>query len=136
MIIPDCSCGRRCMAGMDKCATCLQLERRADRVKMPSDPDPIKKVSQSQAKLLSQYAVIKKRFMLNRWCAYHGKPCLPTDIHHAKGRVGFADEQEIPLLLDVRYFVPVCRVGHDYIEANPQFAKDNGFSESRLTKAV
>jgi hypothetical protein len=129
--IKDCSCGKRCEGNTDHCSSCNRLLRKADKVTV-KDAEPIQKVSEKQGKLLSKYAQLKKKFMLGRWCAYHGKPCLPTDIHHAKGRIGFADDQEIPLLVDVRYFVPLCREAHKFIEENPKFAKENGYSESRL----
>ena len=114
------------------CASCNHALRRAERMKAPEPSQPIAKVSAKQSKALNQYAKIRQKFLLGKWCAYHGKPCLPTDIHHAMGRVGFADDQEIPLLLDVRYFIPLCREAHKYIEENPKFAKENGYSESRL----
>lgn len=114
------------------CASCAAAIRKAERMKAPEPPAPIAKVSEKQGKLLKHYAKIRQKFLLNKWCAYHGKPCLPTDIHHAMGRVGFADDQEIPLLVDVRYFVPVCREAHLWIEEHPKQAKERGYSESRL----
>jgi hypothetical protein len=107
---------------------------RLNATQAPKDKAPIEKVSVKMGKQLTQYAALKKKFMLGRWCAYHGKPCLPTDVHHSKGRTGFADDKEIPLLLDVRYWIAVCSEAHKYIEMNPVFAKENGYSESRLTK--
>jgi hypothetical protein len=114
------------------CASCNAFARKIDRVKAPKDAEPINKVSKKHDLLLKQYAIIRKKFLLKKWCAYHGKPCLPTDIHHAMGRVGFADDKEIPLLIDVRYFVPVCREGHRIIEENPKMAKEKGYSYSRI----
>jgi len=113
------------------CGTCNKFRRKVDMVKLPEDPKPIAKVSDVQSKLLQKYAQLKKKFMLNRWCAYHGKPCLPTDIHHSAGRVG-VDENGVPMLLATQYFVPVCRIAHQYIEEHPKWAKENGFSENRL----
>lgn len=48
-----------------------------------------------------------------------------TEVHHKKGRVG-------SLYLDERYWLAVSRKGHQKIEMNPQWAKDKGFSLSRL----
>jgi hypothetical protein len=129
-----CSCGSNKIENkeLNLCASCNKFNRKSEKVTV-KDAEPIQKVSEKQKKLLSQYATLKKKFMLGTWCAYHGKPCLPTDIHHAKGRIGFADDQEIPLLIDVRYFVPLCREAHKFIEENPKYAKENGYSESRLT---
>lgn len=46
------------------------------------------------------------------------------DIHHAKGRVGL-------LLFDVRYFKPVCRSCHTWLENNPNEAIKLGLTERR-----
>jgi hypothetical protein len=37
------------------------------------------------------------------------------------------------LLLDQKFWLAVSRKGHKAIEANPEWAKKMGFSESRLT---
>lgn len=51
---------------------------------------------------------------------------IELDIHHKKGKIG-------DLLIDTRHFLPVCRACHEFIETNPEIAKDLGFSEDRLT---
>jgi hypothetical protein len=119
------------------CASCGKLERKAASLKLPDDPKPIQKVSESQSKLLAKYNQLRKRFLFGRWCAYHGRPCIPTTVHHSAGRIGFIDEEarekNIPALLDIRYFVPLCMEAHKYIEEHPTFAKENGYSENRLS---
>ena len=59
-----------------------------------------------------------------------------TDIHHKMGRIGYADEwarqENIPLLLDVRFWLAVSRKGHQMIEENPEWAKENNYSIDRL----
>jgi hypothetical protein len=131
MILSCIECGKRAEGTTGLCATHNKLRRVTDNVKLPDDPKPIKKVSDTQGVLLRKYGVLKKKFMLNKWCAYHGKPCLPTDIHHSAGKVG-VDENGVPMLLAAQYFVPLCREAHSYIETHPRFAKENGYSESRL----
>lgn len=113
------------------CATHNKLRRIQDRAKAAPDPKPIKKVSQGKAKELQQYAKLREKFLNGRWCAYHGRPCIPTEVHHAAGRVG-VNEKGVPRLLDVENFVALCSEAHRYIEEHPQWAKDNNFSESRL----
>lgn len=52
----------------------------------------------------------------------------PTnDIHHKKGRIG-------SLFLDETYWIALSREGHQYVEDNPDWAKDNGYSLDRLSK--
>lgn len=47
-------------------------------------------------------------------------PCHVTEIHHKRGRRG-------KLLLDKRYWMPVSRVGHQWIHAHPKEAKERGW---------
>lgn len=42
------------------------------------------------------------------------------DVHHTRGRAG-------PLLLDERFWMPVCRHCHDWIRANVPEARARGF---------
>lgn len=51
---------------------------------------------------------------------------VATQIHHMAGRIG-------ELLTDRRYMLPVSAKGHVKIELNPQWAKEKGYSISRLT---
>lgn len=59
-----------------------------------------------------------------------------TDVHHRAGRVGFADEwaivNNIPLLLDTRFWIALSREAHQYVETHPEWAKENGYSLNRL----
>jgi hypothetical protein len=128
---PYCDCGKP-VENQDTglCASCGRLNRRMDRAKVV-DVKPINKVSKGLAKEREVYARIRQKFLLNRWCALHGSPCIPTEIHHSAGREGI-NEKGIPRLLDVEFFVAVCSEGHRYIEMNPKFAKENGYTESRL----
>jgi hypothetical protein len=136
-----CECGKKSERIGDPddtdCASCKRMKRKAAATKIPDDPKPINKQSEQMSKALARYGPMKKKFLFGRWCAYHGKPCLPTTIHHAAGRIGFIDEEArekgIPALLDIRYFVPLCLEAHKYIEDHPKFAKENGYSESRLS---
>lgn len=47
--------------------------------------------------------------------------------HHKKGRIGNN-------LLDKKHWMRACNPCNDYCEAHPNWAKENGFSESRLIK--
>lgn len=133
MIIPYCHCGKP-VENKDTglCASCAAAIRKAEKTKAKELPTPIAQISARRAKENQIYTQNRKKILLNSWCAYHGKPCLPTEIHHVRGRVGVNENGE-PILYDVRYMLPVCRDAHDYIESHPKEAKDKGWSESRLT---
>lgn len=47
-----------------------------------------------------------------------------VDVHHKRGRGKY--------LLDESTWLPVCRGCHNKIETHPNWAKENGYSESRL----
>lgn len=76
----------------------------------------------------AQYSVLRIQFLSkpeNQKCPITGWPT--TDIHHKKGRVG-------SLFLDTRYWIALSREGHSYVEENPEWAKENGYSLGRLSK--
>lgn len=132
-----------CPCGSDKienkttgeCASCGAARRRAERRKAPDLKRKIPKVSLKRKNELDQYAVLRQTFLLRKWCAVHGKPCLPDQVHHQKGKVGFCDEiaQEkgIPALLDIRYWIPVCQEAHDWITEHSAEAVEQGYSIKR-----
>lgn len=128
-------CGNSKVESNGLCASCAHAIRKAERMTV-KDKTPIAKASEKRGKELNQYAILRKKFLLNKWCAYHGRPCLPTEIHHQMGRVGFADDKEIPLLLDVRYWIPVCREAHEWITKNSKEAIEQGYSYSRISKTI
>jgi hypothetical protein len=61
-----------------------------------------------------------------------------TEIHHILKRRGYADQyaekNNIPLLIDERFFLAVSNLGHQKIENNPDWAYKNGFSLKNNTK--
>lgn len=98
---------------------------------------PISKKSKKQKVLDAKYSVLRIEFLgkkENQVCPVTGEKT--TDVHHMMGRVGYADDwarfNNIPLIIDVRYFLAVSRRGHQHIEENPEWAKEKGFSKSRL----
>lgn len=98
---------------------------------------PICKVSKKRAVLNAKYMVLKSQFMgkkENQICPITKNPTV--DIHHMKGKVGFADEwariNNIPLLIDIRFWKALSREGHTYVELHPEWAKENGYSLNRL----
>ena len=47
-------------------------------------------------------------------------PVIATEVHHMAHREG-------KLLLDARFFLPVCKSHHRFIHDNPEWAKQNGY---------
>lgn len=94
----------------------------------PAVAEPIEKRSKKGKKDDQEYTKIKREFLIaNPRCQVEKCNHVSEDVHHKRGRVG-------KLLTDVRYFLAVCRKHHKIIEDNPLWAKENGYSESRLKK--
>jgi len=87
----------------------------------------IPKVSDKRKIENLKYSVLRTEFLgkkENQICPITKKPT--TDIHHKKGRVG-------SLFLDTKYWVALSREGHKFVEENPEWAKENGYSLNRLS---
>ncbi len=109
------------------------------RMKAPSFQEPIPKVSDKMKKILQTYAKKKAKWIKGKKCAvFPGQ--MATDIHHAMGRIGYADEAarlaEKPLLLDEDYWVAVSREGHRKITEDPKWASEHHFTFLRVTDPV
>lgn len=88
---------------------------------------PMKKVSDKRALENIIYNSERIKFLQlpeNRICPITKQPT--TDVHHMKGRIG-------SLLLDKRFWKALSREGHKFVEENPIWAKENGYSLNRLT---
>lgn len=81
--------------------------------------------SPKRAKENPVYLKLREQFLKdNPKCVVFGTRA--TQVHHGKGRVG-------KNYLDVSTWLPVSDKGHKVIELNPKWAKQNGYSKSRLT---
>lgn len=88
---------------------------------------PIAKRSTKRAKQEREYSEKRKEYLKAKpICEVYNCNNASTDIHHPGGRIGTK-------LNDINNFLAVCRVCHNYIELNPAWAKEHGYSESRLT---
>lgn len=94
-----------------------------------SKPEPIAKKSKKREVLdRTKYAPKATAFKkANPECQAMIEGCtkVTQHVHHMKGRNNEAD------LLDEKYWLAVCFNCHNLIEANPEWAKQNGFSKSR-----
>lgn len=84
--------------------------------------------SDKRAEQEAQYSIDRRVFLdkpENQFCAVY--PWLEsTQVHHMKGKIG-------DLLLDQRWWLGVSDEGHKKIESEPLWAKEEGYSLSRLS---
>jgi hypothetical protein len=104
--------------------------------KAKKQPKPINKVSAKRKDENKMYSPLRLQFLhFNKVCPITGG--ATEDVHHKMGRIGFADdfarEENIPLLLDERFWLAVSREGHRKIEENPEWAYEQGYSIKRNT---
>lgn len=118
---------------------CSYACKKKNTAAKPKKHYQIPKMSAKQKAKMAEYYVVRAEFLnslTDLLCPVYPDKTV-TDIHHKKGREGYADDwarrNNIPLLIDTRYFLAVSRLGHDKIEKNPTWAKKMGFSEDRLT---
>lgn len=89
-------------------------------------PIKIKPSSQKRQKQNREYAKVRKQFLIEHpRCQVKGCNQVSTECHHQKGRIG-------DLLINSTYFLAVCHDHHVLIECDPEFAKEQGYSQSRL----
>jgi hypothetical protein len=70
-----------------------------------------------------------REWLEGKTCALHDREGLfhfAEEVHHAKGRIG-------ALLLDERFWVPLCSAGHQWVTEHPIEAQRLGLSVSRLS---
>ncbi len=79
--------------------------------------------SEKRSKEERAYLTLREVFLKDKICPITGQQA--TEIHHKKGRIG-------KLLCDIKYWLAVSREGHIKIENNPEWAKEQGYSLSRL----
>lgn len=97
----------------------------------------LNKVSNKRVILNELYANIRFLWLIqNPVCQFAGCKNKADDCHHRARRVGFADQwaqdNNIPLLIDYRFFMAVCRDHHLWIEDNQQ----HGIQEGYIVKIV
>lgn len=128
-------CENYCEGNTDYCGTHNHMLRKQEREALKEKKQyVIPKVSEKRKKLIPQYSKQKQEFIKGKVCPVY--PMEPiADIHHKKGREGYADQwardNGITLLMDVRFWLAVSRKGHDWIENNPEKAKMMGYSMER-----
>lgn len=78
----------------------------------------IKKVSDKRSEELNRYHKERSLFLVGKLCPVKSVPA--TEIHHTNGRTN-------KRLNDVNYWLPVSRLGHAWIHANPKESRLKGW---------
>lgn len=83
--------------------------------------NPIKKVSKKRQTQEQIYKKLKS-VHLDTWTLCQFRPCgnSSTEIHHMNGRNG-------DRLIDVEYFMAICRNCHTWIHEHPKEARKKGY---------
>lgn len=91
----------------------------------------VNKVSEKKKDLDKQYKKIRAKYLREHpMCEAKIEGCgkVAVEIHHKRGKVGEED------YLNPEFFLATCSHCHKIIEVNPAWAKQQGFSLSRLSK--
>lgn len=112
--------------GKDKyCQVCWYKIKPPKAVVVKSRPKPVSAKRKIQQK---EYSPARVAFLTeNEFCKARLPVCTmwATEVHHMKGRIE-------ELYLDTKFWLPVCRSCHDWIENHPNDAHDLGLSLYRL----
>ena len=86
------------------------------------------------------YSRIASKFRFyNPFCQVNPKHRTES-VHHKMGREGYADQwardNDIPLVIDERYFLACCIACHNKIEENPEWAYEKGYSIPRANTHI
>lgn len=99
-----------------------------DKKSEEKKPYFIPKISKKESARLRKYSVVRKEYLAEHpFCEVKGCRERATENHHKRGKIG-------SLLCDKRYFFATCSDHHRFIEVHPEWAKENGYSENRLSK--
>ena len=99
---------------------------------LPTKRPPLNQRSEKREKLDALYSIVSKKYLkdhpkceANIQGVCSGEPS--NQVHHMAGKIG-------ELLLDTKYFLAVEFNCHRYIEDHSAWAKEKGFSVTRLNK--
>lgn len=96
----------------------------------PKEKKPIPKFSKKREKENREYTIKRLQFLAqpqNLRCFIDGCNKRADSIEHTRGRKGFADdwarENNVSLLLDVRFWKPCCNEHNLELERNPELSQ-------------
>lgn len=79
-------------------------------------------ISDRRQMALREYAKIKRIWLKdpkNKTCRFPTCRRKTQDVHHTRGRVG-------SLLIDAKFWVPLCREHHNWVQMQPARAREVG----------
>lgn len=79
----------------------------------------IRRESRTRARTNRLYRARVKEWSIGKRCAFPGCGKRHIDCHHTRGRAG-------SLLMDERFWLPICRRHHLWIDLNPTEARELG----------
>lgn len=98
-------------------------------LKVKKEKKRVRPITKKLAVSRREYLKIRKEFLSkNRICAIFDWK-LSKEIHHSRGKTG-------PLLTDERFFIPVSRDGHDWIDRNRNLARRTTWKDRPVLCAV
>lgn len=88
------------------------------RFKTTATRTRIRPRSRRMTKLMAYYNERRAAFLLKHpRCKWHTTPCKANQVHHSRGRVS-------TLLLDERFWIPLCAGAHDFVGEHPNMARE------------
>ncbi len=110
---------------------CIGHAKMMGVVKTKTTPTPISKVSEKQKVKLKELKEVVKGIIKKgeTKCKIKSSVCtgMAQAPEHTKGRIG-------KNLTDKKHLIPACNPCNGYLSDHPQWARDNGFAKSRLSK--
>jgi len=137
MICKDCGSDKIENRDQQLCASCNKIWRKTRQVAPQEPAPPIKKRSDIMTKMMAIYRPKAAKFLVGKRCAVFPDQ-KATQVHHMYTRSidDFADEwavnNNIPYLLDERFWLPTSDDGHKKITEDSKWAWENGFSFKRV----
>lgn len=136
-------CGSLKIENRDRmlCASCNKVWRKTRQVTPQEPAPPIKKRSDIMTKMMALYRPKAAKFLVGKRCAVYPDQ-KATQVHHMYSRSidDFADdwarENNIPYLLDERFWLPTSDDGHKKITENSAWAWEQGFSFKRVADPI
>lgn len=88
------------------------------RTQLKLSSKPIRRRSKAMAKRMQVYQQQAEEWLGSRMCA-NGCMSSATQVHHSRGRRG-------NLLLDKRFWIPLCAQCHRFVHDHPEEARELG----------